>query len=89
MLRIRAWRAVLAWSLLVVLVAACNPNEDASLYVSNHSGATWYLEVHDKTGMDFVSKVTDGAEGFALSWESHGDRTVTNPRPFLQGRRDV
>jgi hypothetical protein len=60
-----------------VLIAGCNLNEDASLFVSNHSGATWYLAVDSKDGMHFVSKVSDGAEGLALVWESHGDRTVT------------
>jgi hypothetical protein len=70
-------RVVLALPALLLLVGACNLNEDASLHVSNHSGATWYLAVDSKDGMHFVSKVSDGAEGLALVWESHGDRTVS------------
>ena len=74
---IRTQRLVLACLAAVLLVAACNLREDASLYVANHSGATWYLAVDSRDHMHFVTKVADGAEGLALVWESHGDRTVT------------
>jgi hypothetical protein len=75
--RISARRLTLAWLAILVVAAGCNLREDATLYVSNHSGATWYLAVDSKDGMHFVSKVADGAEGFALVWESHGDRSVS------------
>ena len=74
--RTRARRFAIIW-LTAMLVAGCGVPPDASLYVSNHSGATWYLAVTSQDGMYFVSKVGDGADGLALEWRSGGDRTVS------------
>ena len=74
--RIRARRLALIW-LAAVLVAGCGVPTDASLYVSNHSGATWYLAVDERSGPHLVAKVGDGAEGPVLEWQSGGDRTVS------------
>jgi hypothetical protein len=63
---IRTQRPVLACLATALLVAACNLREDASLTVSNHSVATWYLAVDSRDHMHFVTKVADGAEGVAL-----------------------